>query len=339
MLAFGLAFFACLLVIRIANKYAIYDKPTSIKIHKKVVTFLGSVAILVGFFIPVVFAATKFHIGNVLLYELALLFLISIYGVYDDFVILNSYRKLIFFVVVSFILCLIVENPEAIKYQNLNFRNLASMVSRVVIYCIVINAFNLIDGADGVLATISIVSVMAYISIFSQLHLIFETLAGLTLIGCLFAYLIFNFTPASIFMGDGGSLFIGLYFAICTHNILSLSNSAFPFGEGDDLLLIKSASLVALPIFDLFRVFIIRIYRRANPLKGDRNHIHHLFQRIGFSCKQVIVAVLLIHIVFISIAFVNVFHTLYGYILFISSLYALITIIIAELEAKLNFSK
>ena len=143
----------------------------------------------------------------------------------------------------------------------------------------IINAYNLIDGIDGLAAIVGIVILIIYATIFYMTQEYFFLLLSITLNGCLIAFLKFNLstTKEKIFMGDTGSLIVGFAISILTLKFLALSPEKYdslPF-------LIENIPLIAIsilivPLFDTARVFTIRLASKRSPFSADRNHTHHI---------------------------------------------------------------
>ncbi|MEZ5173845.1 MAG: MraY family glycosyltransferase [Bacteroidia bacterium] len=138
----------------------------------------------------------------------------------------------------------------------------------------IVNAFNLIDGINGLAGSIGILALtgMAVLGdpVMYQLSYAFA--------GALLAFLFFNFIRPRIFMGDCGSLPVGYTLAFGMSHLCFHEQPGLPADEPFIVL-----ALMIVPLFDMFRVFVIRIYYGKNPFKGDRNHLHHLLLESGMS--------------------------------------------------------
>lgn len=144
----------------------------------------------------------------------------------------------------------------------------------------IVNAFNLIDGINGSASMLGIMIFAAFSFIFYQTKDYYFVLLSLSCIGCLLAFLRYNISnnkSKGIFMGDTGSLLIGLIIGVCTLRFLNLSV--------DDLLLanvkyynkfVLIFIILFIPFVDTMRVFLIRILKHRSPFFADRNHIHHI---------------------------------------------------------------
>ncbi|MBS9525699.1 undecaprenyl/decaprenyl-phosphate alpha-N-acetylglucosaminyl 1-phosphate transferase [Litoribacter alkaliphilus] len=147
-----------------------------------------------------------------------------------------------------------------------------------------INAFNLIDGVDGLAAFLGIVMLGALAFLFNQAGNYFYILTCMILIGMLLAYIRFNFSKSlskKIFMGDTGSLVIGFLLAFLSLKALTLECGGMnlPCYNLPPFLLL----ILAVPIFDTLRVMVVRYFQGKNILLADRNHIHHILIDLGYT--------------------------------------------------------
>ena len=118
--------------------------------------------------------------------------------------------------------------------------------------------------------------------------------------GSIMSFLIYNFSPAKIFMGDTGSLLLGLVNSIL---VIKFINST---GTGGFQLTASPAigfAILIVPLFDTLRVFGLRILDRRSPFSPDRNHVHHFLLDLGFSHKKITISCVAINILFISMAY------------------------------------
>jgi UDP-N-acetylmuramyl pentapeptide phosphotransferase/UDP-N-acetylglucosamine-1-phosphate transferase len=127
-------------------------------------------------------------------------------------------------------------------------------------------------------------------------------LLAFSLAGSLFAFLIFNYNPAKIFMGDCGSLLLGLVNAILAIKFVAIADTAAVSLPIESCVAVGIAVLIV-PLMDTLRVFSIRILKGRSPFSPDRNHIHHLLLDRGFNHKYVTLCCLLLNILFITVAY------------------------------------
>ena len=169
--------------------------------------------------------------------------------------------------------------------------NIASLLW-VLLLC---NAFNLIDGADGLCASLALVGAFS-------LFLVHGSYASLLLFGAVLGFLPYNLplkhprrrnAPRGThsFLGDTGALFLGYSLAV-----FSLDTAAFSIG---------TPLFFALPVFDLIRVFSFRLLRGKNPFRADRTHLHHRLAKEGYRTGEILVFCLLYGILFAAVGIVS----------------------------------
>ncbi|MDR0892128.1 MAG: undecaprenyl/decaprenyl-phosphate alpha-N-acetylglucosaminyl 1-phosphate transferase [Mediterranea sp.] len=171
----------------------------------------------------------------------------------------------------------------------------------VLIFCYILNAINLIDGIDGLASGLSMIAFFAFSCMFIRLHwwmYAFISVASFAVLIPFFYYNVFGKPRRGrkIFMGDTGSLTIGLLLAVCTIR-LSMADPV-----KDSLLpsaIIIAFSFLLVPLLDVVRVVFCRLRRGKNPFEPDRNHIHHRLMAMGMSQRKALVC-----IVFVALAFV-----------------------------------
>ncbi|PWH83874.1 undecaprenyl/decaprenyl-phosphate alpha-N-acetylglucosaminyl 1-phosphate transferase [Algibacter marinivivus] len=257
------------------------DSPNNRSSHVKKTPTLGGVS----FFYTLILAL--FFLRNWSSYEESIyimpgLTVLFIIGLKDDLVVLSPYTKL----AAQLISVFFILSNESFMIHSLNGFMGIYEIPFYVYYIVggfimvtIINAYNLIDGIDGLAAIVGIIILIIYATIFYMTKEYFFLLISLTLNGCLIAFLKFNFstTDQKIFMGDTGSLIVGYIISILTLKFLALSPEDY-----DNLpFLIENIPLIAIsilivPLFDTARVFTIRLANKRSPFSADRNHTHHI---------------------------------------------------------------
>lgn len=269
------------LCMRFAIKFGIMDVPGGRKIHKKSIPLLGGIAIGLSF-ISVIVLLDIFSFININAPMFGILIgslIILIIGLCDDIKGINVFFKLsgqLMAAIIVTIFGLFLYSKSSITTNITYIKFLVSILW--IIY--IMNAINLLDGLDGLAAgCILILSIFTAIIAVYKNNLITAYLSVIITALCS-AFLIFNFPPAKIFMGDAGSMFTGLIissFIITGNNENLFTNN-----------LIILSILLALPILDMFIVVSKRILNRKNIFKADRNHIHHKLIDRGFNVKKVV---------------------------------------------------
>jgi len=181
--------------------------------------------------------------------------------------------------------------PEVISY-------LLSYITIIV----VVNAYNLIDGVDGLAGSLGIMTMCIFGTYFFLAEMPAYSLLAFALAGSLMAFLVFNFHPAKIFMGDSGSLLIGLVNAILVIKFITVADA------GPAKLPLSSAaaigfSILIVPLLDTLRVFSMRIAKGRSPFSPDRNHIHHLLLDKGLNHRYVTFSCVGLNLSFIAMAY------------------------------------
>ncbi len=272
-------------IIKIAKIKKLVDVPDSRKIHKTPIPSLGGFSIFAGFIMALLVSAPA-QASAGLQYFAAAAFLIYLVGLKDDVLIITPLKKLVGQLIAAFILIYKTDLRIVSMHGIFGVYELPYAVSLMLTYfavVLIINAFNLIDGVDGLAGTLGIVSSLIFGIYFYFDHEILYAVMGLSLVGGLAAFLLFNFTPAKIFMGDTGSMLVGLVNAVLVLHFIRVADA-----PGAVLPVVSApvigCAILAVPLFDTLRVFTIRIFlHRKSPFSPDRNHIHHLLLDCGFS--------------------------------------------------------
>lgn len=237
--------------------------------------------------------------------------LIFFIGVKDDIIGVAPTKKLIGHIIVGFILVLMADIRITGMQGVFGITEIpyyASVMLSIFTYVVVVNSFNLIDGSDGLAAGIGIITssffgVWFYISFQYDLSLLAFVLAG-----SLVAFLIFNFSPARIFMGDSGSLFIGAFTFAMAIKCIETDASVLPVINSRLSAPVFAMSVLAYPLIDTIRVFTLRLIKGLSPFAADRKHVHHRLIDRGYSHAQtaVILYVISASIPFCSLLFEGV---------------------------------
>ncbi|MBK9541309.1 MAG: undecaprenyl/decaprenyl-phosphate alpha-N-acetylglucosaminyl 1-phosphate transferase [Bacteroidetes bacterium] len=293
-------------LIRVAKKVELYDEPDERKLHPNRIPLLGGMAIFAATIFSFTFwAAGYFEQQH--LFIVASLIILFFLGLRDDIMPLQPIAK-IFGQAVAAMLVVLFCNIRLLGMHGLFGIHalplwLLAFISILVILFI-INAYNLIDGVDGLAGGLGIIASATFGILFYCYNDMLMAVLAFSLCGALIGFLIFNFHPAKIFMGDTGSMTIGFILAILSLRFVELTKSV----QLMELFNSRSAPVMVLailiiPIVDTLRVFTIRIVKRRSPFSPDRNHIHHKLLQLGLSSRQVTVCLYLVNILFISAAY------------------------------------
>jgi len=162
------------------------------------------------------------------------------------------------------------------------------------------NAYNLIDGADGLAASIGIIICLSYGFLFFMGNQYFYCAMAISMSGALIAFFLYNKPPALIFMGDTGSLFLGMLFSVFSIFFIEKGGTFSNYLINTRIIL--AFALLSVPLLDMVRLFYIRIYHKKSPFSADNNHIHHLLAQLGYTPIQVVLWVLFLEVSIIGVA-------------------------------------
>ncbi len=277
---FFVAFFICLIltpaVIRFATHRQLFDIPNERKIHSPEIPRLGGVAIMGALLISTFLIAgpdTLIHLR----YFLAGLLILFFVGLWDDMQPVSPFIKLLGELIPIVLMTWYNRIPIHELSSEITWLSSIEWPFTLFVAFWIVNAFNLIDGINGLAGSIGMIAfigmgVMGGPDIY---HVSFA------FAGALLAFLFFNFLKPKIFMGDCGSLPIGytLAFAMTQLSYVNHCNNGSVIPDEPCIVF----SLMIVPLFDMVRVFFIRIVHQKNPFRGDRNHLHHLLLETGLS--------------------------------------------------------
>jgi len=276
-------------ILHVARTRHLYDDVGHFrKQHDQGIPRLGGVAIFVSFIITMlIFSMIDKNLP--ISYLLIATIILFIMGIKDDLSGVNSSTKFFIQFIVATILVTVGQIRLTSMYGVLGIYDLPYVVSAVLsilFIMLIINSFNLIDGIDGLAGTTCIIVNGTFAALFIYMKHYELAAISLAIVGAVAGFLPYNISPAKIFMGDAGSLLIGLISAVMAVNFIELNkittlNSYVLFSAPA----IALAILIG-PIFDTLRVFSLRILKGLSPFTADRNHIHHRVLRLGFTHMQ-----------------------------------------------------
>jgi UDP-N-acetylmuramyl pentapeptide phosphotransferase/UDP-N-acetylglucosamine-1-phosphate transferase len=303
-ISFIITFLAIPIIIRIAREKGLYDLPDARKLHTKPIASLGGIGIFSGFILSVLLSIPT-HNNPEFQYLFAAAVVVFFLGFKDDIVVLSPVKKFLGQVGAAAILIHLANIRIDSMHGLFGITALPEVIGTVLSYItiiVVINAFNLIDGVDGLAGTLGLLTMSVFGTYFFLNHMTSYALFSFALAGSLIAFLIFNCNPAKIFMGDSGSLLLGLANAILVIKFIDVAdNSAVPYPIQSSVAV--GFSILMLPLADTLRVFSIRIFKGRSPFSPDRNHIHHLLLDRGLNHKHVTFSCLLVNVFFIALAY------------------------------------
>ena len=302
--SFVITFLAIPAIIKIAEQKKLYDLPDGRKLHTRPIASLGGVGIFGGFFIASILAIPA-AINPEFQYFFAAATVIFFLGIKDDMLVLSANKKFLGQVIATGILIHFGDIRITSMHGLLGITDIPLAISYLLSYIsiiVIINAFNLIDGVDGLAGTLGLLTMTIFGSYFFMANMIAYSILAFSLAGSLLAFLLFNYNPAKIFMGDSGSLILGLVNAILVIKFITIADnrSSGYFMESSVAI---GFSILMVPLTDTLRVFSMRIFKGRSPFSADREHIHHLLLDRGLNHKYVTLCCVSLNIMFIAVAY------------------------------------
>lgn len=302
--AFAITFLAIPAIIKVADIKHLYDQPDERKVHKNTIPRIGGVAIFGG----TLFAIACFTVGfnnHTIQYIIAALLIVFFIGLKDDLVTLTPVKKF----AGQFLAALIITCIADIRITSLcglfgiyALPYWASILFSLVTIIGITNSFNLIDGIDGLAGGIGAIAAFTFGFWFYNYKELAMCTASFALFGSLLGFLVYNFSPAKIFMGDTGSLFTGILISILTIYFIQLSFYATPYSFPFRSSPAMAISILIIPLFDTIRIFIWRLSKKRSPFQPDRNHMHHILLDIGCTHRQAALILYATNIFFVVMA-------------------------------------
>jgi UDP-GlcNAc:undecaprenyl-phosphate GlcNAc-1-phosphate transferase len=319
-MSFAVSWLATLVIRSVAPRIGFVDKPGHRKIHHKPIPLGGGVAIFLGFALPFLAgllivaalpSASSPHMNTspekryladladgvrqqtpLALGLLGTMLAMHLLGLRDDRRAMGPFVKL--FIQLGIIAAFVI----AFDVRALTFLDdkgpgrWPSVVLTVLWIGAITNAFNFLDNMDGLSAGVAAVCTAAFLVAALSIGQWFVAAALALLLGALLGFLCFNFAPASIFMGDSGSLLIGLLLGVLTVRTTFLPRGE-DFGAGW-YVVFAPLIVLAVPLYDLIVVSIIRLSRGKSPFVGDTNHFSHRLVARGMSKRTAVLCLYLI---------------------------------------------
>jgi len=310
--SFVITFYSVPTIIRISRRKNLMDEPGQRSSHLRKIPNLGGIAIFYSIGICAsVFAYEIFDLYKFLFASLIILLYI---GVMDDIMVMRAYKKLIAQILVSVLI--VMGSDVRIRsffgifgIYELNYY--FSVIFTVVTFIILINAFNLIDGIDGLAGGYSLLcSALFGISYFRLGSYNYPlVILSVCIIGSVLAFLYYNmsnYRNTKIFMGDTGSMLLGFllaFTAVCFIDIFI--DKKIP---GMPRYYLQAAPAIAvailiLPIVDTLNVIIVRLITGKSVLSADKNHIHHKLLRMNLTHRRSSFYIMCYYLMIVAVAY------------------------------------
>ena len=306
LIAFAVTFLTMPVLIKVLKLKKLGDEPGGRKIHKAFIPSMGGIAIFAAVAVSLAIWAWQFPLPDIR-YVLGAVSLMFFVGFRDDMVELKATHKILGQLVA--VLLVVVVSDIRIKdlHGFLGIGELHFIISYAFSAFVILaltNAFNLIDGLDGLAGTMATI-VFAFLGTWFLIQgLESYALISFTFLGGILAFLFFNWHPAKIFMGDTGSLTLGFTMGALVIAFME-NNAALPDGA---FLKFKPTftagiTLMLFPLYDMARVFTRRIRRGQGPMTPDKSHVHHFLMRMGLKHNHVAILLGSLQLGFIGLVF------------------------------------
>lgn len=317
-----ISFFLTPLASLVSRKINVVDVPGGRHIHQKITPRMGGLAIYSAFMIG---CALFLKVDQQLFAVLIGGSIIAISGFLDDLISLSPKIKLVFQIVAA--LVVVLYGDVRIDSINIGFFSFDFGFFSIIITMLwiigITNAVNLIDGLDGLCAGVASIILATLATLSFMQGRMDIVLICLILLGSTLGFLFYNFYPASIFMGDTGSLFIG--FMIATISLLGFKSTAI-------LTLGPAIFILAIPILDTFLSIIRRKLKGVAIMSPDKEHLHHtLMFKLNLGQRKTVIIIYLITFFFSQVAFVYLIDKIVAIYMLIFSI-IVIEIFIEKME-------
>lgn len=305
MVSFAVTYLSIPSIVNVVRQKKLFDVPSRRKSHKQQTPTLGGVAIFAGFTVSAG-SFINYNLVPSLQYILVASIIIFFIGLKDDILLIVPIKKLFGQILAG----LVIMIPGNLYFSSVHgflgiyhISVIPSLLLTLFVIIVIINSFNLIDGIDGLAASLGMLSSLFFGVWFFISGNIEYSLISAAIIGTLLAFFRFNvfLGKNKIFMGDTGSLIVGLLMAV---QVIMFNEKNIGFTSAFS---IKSAPAVSftvliIPLFDTLRVFLIRMLRKRSPFIADKNHLHHCLLKLGFSHIQTTMIIVFANICFIIMA-------------------------------------
>lgn len=306
------SFYLYPIIIKVSKQKGLMDMPDNRKMHKDLTPNLGGLGVFIAFSLSIIFYGLLVElVHSDLIKLLALLgsaIILLFLGVKDDLVSMSPNKKLLG-QLLAVLNVVVLTDVRVISFEGMlgigELPYIVSVLFTVFVFILIINALNLVDGIDGLAGSISIIASLVFGILFFVNDHYLMALISFVFIGSVLGFLRYNLSgKQKIFMGDCGSMLSGFLLAYQGISLLSLNSteSISSIVTNAPVLLL---AILSYPLFDLLRVFAIRIKQGKSPFTADSNHIHHRLLRIGLDHKEATIVLSVLSILVIGSSFLT----------------------------------
>ncbi|BBU38268.1 MAG: undecaprenyl-phosphate alpha-N-acetylglucosaminyl 1-phosphate transferase [Bacillaceae bacterium] len=303
---------------KFAFKIGAVDKPNNRKVHSKLMPRIGGLGIFMSFLVGFLLLRPENQ------YSIPILigsFIIVITGIIDDIYEISPKFKLLGQVLAASI---VIYHGLDVEFINLPFGGQIEFgiftIPITLLWIVgITNAINLIDGLDGLAAGVSSIAIITIFVMAIIMGDFFVAGMCLILLGSTLGFLVYNFYPAKIFMGDTGALFLGYMIAVLS--LLGFKNVTF-------ISFIVPIIILGVPISDTFFAIIRRIVRKKPLSSPDKSHLHHCLLNLGFGHRETVLIIYTMSAIFGGVAIIFSQATMWVSLIVISILLIAIELVV-----------
>lgn len=294
LLSFLLSLYGTPIAGKVAHTYNLLDVPDGkLKNQKSPVPYMGGIIVYFAFISPVglLFPLSKELLG--ILFGSSILLIV---GLFDDLKALNPGTKFLFQIIATFI---VVKSGIHLDLTFLPYW--LNMIFSFFWILSIINAFNIIDILDGFASSVALISLLTIfiISLYNTNYLI--SVLSISLAASLLGFLKFNWEPAQIYLGDAGSMVVGFI----TGSLILMGE----YSRYNDAAFISGIFIIAIPVFDMVYVIILRLLKRKSPFFGSPDHFALRLKKMkNYSVSKTVTFIIIIQVILSIIVIVN-FYT------------------------------
>lgn len=306
LLAFFIAYTTFPTILYVAKEKHLFDEPDDRSIHSYKVPTLGGIGIFISLVVVMTITGALLN-TKVLLLVMGAITILFFLGLKDDLTVLSARKKFIGQLFAALLL-IVFTDTRIIGFSNiLDIEILPYWVSigfTLFVYILIINAYNLIDGVDGLAGTFAFCASSVFAVLFVLAKEYSLVTISVALMGAIVAFLRLNFSSKNkLFMGDTGSMIVGFLLAFFAISFISHAQSN-PVSHFHKVSPAIALAILFYPLMDTLRVVLVRLFLlKKNPFKPDKNHVHHIFLKLGYSHVETTVYIAIINLIIVGIAF------------------------------------
>jgi UDP-GlcNAc:undecaprenyl-phosphate/decaprenyl-phosphate GlcNAc-1-phosphate transferase len=307
--AFFFGFLVTPIVIFFFRKNNLLDAPGGRKIHKGLTPSMGGIGIMLATFIGLATWLSLDQMAYTRFFLIAMGIMFTL-GLRDDLVELTALQKLLGQCIAAFLVIGMADIRITSFYGFAGIYEIPLILSYFLTFFTIVvltNAFNLIDGLDGLAGTLSTITLTFLGWWFITAGLLPYGIIAFTMVGAILSFLLYNWHPAKIFMGDTGSLSIGFVLSVLVILFIDRNGTMGEMASGFkfNAPIASGVAVLIVPIYDTARIFTKRAMKGKSPLSPDKSHVHHFLLRMGLSHDKVAYVLGAVKLFFLGLIFLG----------------------------------